>query len=319
MGLLTPVGPADPEDRSAPGTVADRLRRAAGGLAPAERRVVRALLAGYPLTGLEPLAVVAEQAGASAPTVLRVVGKLGFSGYPDFQRNLRAELAARWRTPLDVMPREPVTGLVATVRESIRTSVAGDLDRLAGEPDTDAAAGLLADGRRSLWTVGGRFSTVLADHLALHLQVLRPGVRRVPGAPGARHAALLDVTRRDVVVAFDYRRYQHDTIEFGTRAVAQGARLVLFTDHLVSPLAADADVVLSTTTETGSPFAVLSPAMAAVETVLVSVVDRLGGAPRSRMERYDALSTEVSSAPAGLHDRSGDPPVSPPDQPGSPP
>jgi DNA-binding MurR/RpiR family transcriptional regulator len=278
-------------------------------LAPAERRVARALLAEYPLTGLEPLAVVAERAAASAPTVLRVVGKLGYSGYPEFQRVLRAELAARWSTPLDVMPREPATGLVGTVREAIRTSVAADLDRLAGEPDQEAAAALLADHRHPVWTIGGRFSGVLAEYLALHLQVLRPDVRRVPGDPGGRHTALLDVARRDVVVAFDYRRYQRDTVEFGAHAAAQGARLVLFTDHLVSPLAADAEVVVATTTETGSPFAVMSPAMAAVETVLVGVVDRLGGAPRARMERYDALSTEVWSAPAADPDRPADRPA----------
>ena len=47
------------------------------------------------------------------------------------------------------------------------------------------------------------------------------------------------------------------------------------------------------TIDTGSPFSVMSPALAAVETVLVSVVDRLGGAPQARMERYDELSTEV--------------------------
>jgi DNA-binding MurR/RpiR family transcriptional regulator len=299
VGVLTP----DPR-----GSVAERLRRTSPSFAPAERRVARALLAEYPLTGLEPLAVVADRAGTSAPTVLRVVGKLGFSGYPDFQRALRAELAARWSTPLDVMPREPATGLVGTVREAIRTSVAADLDRLAGEPDPDAAAALLADARHAVWTVGGRFSSVLADYLALHLQVLRRSVHRVPGDPGGRHTALLDVARRDVVVAFDYRRYQNDTVEFGARAVAQGARLVLFTDHLMSPLAADADVVLATTIETGSPFAVMSPAMAAVETVLVSVVDRLGGAPRERMERYDALSTEVRSGRAG-------PPAEQPDDP----
>jgi DNA-binding MurR/RpiR family transcriptional regulator len=249
------------------------------------------------LTGLEPLAVVAERAGTSGPTVLRVVGKLGFGGYPDFQRALRAELAARWSTPLDVMPREPETGLVGTVREAIRTSVAADLDRLAGEPDAGAAAALLADARHAVWALGGRFSVVLAEYLVLHLQVLRKGVHRVAGDPGGRHTALLDVARRDVVVAFDYRRYQRDTVEFGRRAVAQGARLVLFTDHLMSPLAGDADVVLVTTIDTGSPFSVLSPALAAVETVLVTVVDRLGGAPQSRMERYDALSTEVLPAP----------------------
>jgi DNA-binding MurR/RpiR family transcriptional regulator len=272
-------------------SVAERLRRASTGFAPAERRVVRALLTEYPLTGLEPLAVVAERAGTSGPTVLRVVGKLGFGGYPEFQRALRAELAVRWSSPLDVMPRAPATGLVGTVREAIRTSVATDLDRLAGEPDTDAAAALLTDARHAVWAVGGRFSAVLAEYL-----VLRRGVHRVPGDPGGRHTTLLDVARRDVVVAFDYRRYQRDTVEFGRRAAVQGARLVLFTDHLLSPLAADADVVLVTTIDTGSPFSVMSPALAAVETVLVSVVDRLGGAPHARMEQYDELSTEVLPA-----------------------
>ena len=274
-------------------SVAERLRRASSGFAPAERRVVRALLAEYPLTGLEPLAVVAERAGTSGPTVLRVVGKLGFAGYPDFQRALRTELAARWPAPLDVMPRQPAAGLVDTVREAIRASVAADLDRLAGAGDVDAAAALLTEPRHAVWALGGRFSTVLAEYLGLHLQVLRKGVHRVPGDPGGRHTALLDVARRDVVVAFDYRRYQRDTVEFGGRAVTQGARLVLFTDHLLSPLTADADVVLVTTLDTGSPFSMMSPALAAVETVLVTVVDRLGGAPTSRMERYDELSTEV--------------------------
>jgi DNA-binding MurR/RpiR family transcriptional regulator len=87
---------------------------------------------------------------------------------------------------------------------------------------------------------------------------------------------------------------------------------VLFTDHLLSPLAADAAVVLVTTLDTGSPFSVMSPALAAVETVLVTVVDRLGGAPTTRMERYDELSTEV--VPARLPDA----PDHPADRPGGP-
>jgi DNA-binding MurR/RpiR family transcriptional regulator len=311
VGVLTPEA-----------TVAERLRRASPGFAPAERRVVRALLTEYPLTGLEPLAVVAERAGTSAPTVLRVVGKLGFSGYPDFQRALRAELAARWSTRLDVMPREPATGLVATVREAIRGAVAADLHRLASEPDMQAAAELLADARHAVWALGGRFSGVLAEYLALHLQVLRPRVHRVAGDPGSRHTALLDVARRDVVVVFDYRRHQRDTVEFGRRSAVQGARLILFTDHLLSPLAGDADVVLVSSIDSGTPFSVMSPALAAVETVLVSVVDRLGGAPQARVERYDDLFTEVlptrpaEAAPdAGSAAGAAQPPATPADPP----
>jgi DNA-binding MurR/RpiR family transcriptional regulator len=279
-------------------SVAEQLRRRLPELAPAEGRVARALLSQYPLAGLEPLAAVATQSRASAPTVLRLVGKLGFAGYPDFQRRLRAELAARLTSPLDTMPREPSTGLVDTIRRAIGAAVTADLDRLAAEPDVAAAARLLADPRREVWVAGGRFSRVLADYLALHLQVLRAGVHRVPGDLGERHTALLDVGRRAVVVAFDYRRYQHDTIAFGWAARERGAVLVLFTDHLLSPLAATARHVLATSIDTGSPFAVLSPALAAVELLLASVVDLLGGAPRARMERHDALSTEVAGAPA---------------------
>jgi DNA-binding MurR/RpiR family transcriptional regulator len=288
-------GPGQSPERS----VAESLRRA-DGFAPAERRVVRALLADYPLTGLEPLAVVAERAGTSAPTVLRVVGKLGFSGYPPFQRALRAELAARWTAPVDVIHELPERGRVASVRDAVRAWVTHDLDRLCAEQDLAAATALLADERRPVWAVGGRFSRVLADYLALQLRLLRRGVHVVPGDPGDRHAALLDVVRRDVVVAFDYRRYQQDTIEFGTRAVDHGARLVLFTDRYLSPLAGVAHVVLTTTAETRSPFAVLSPAMAAVDVVLVGVVDRLGDAPRPRLTRFDALSGEVLSGPGAV-------------------
>lgn len=283
-------------------TVPELIRRRLPDLAPAEGRVARTLLARYPLSGLEPLASVAEQAGTSSPTVLRLVVKLGFAGYPDFQRHLREELAERWPSPLDVLPREPAAAVVDPVRHAIDDAVAGDLDRLAGDADLAATAHLMVHPRRTIWLTGGRFSRVLAESLFLHLQVLRTGVHLVAGDPGARHSSLLDIDRRGVVVVFDYRRYQRDTIDFGLLAAGQGATLVLFTDHLMSPLAAVARHVVTTTTESGSPIAIMTPAFAVVETLVATVVDVLGGAPRQRMERYDALSTEVAAEPVATQE-----------------
>jgi len=60
-------------------------------LTPAERRVARTLLARYPAAGLESTAALAAAAGTSKPTVLRLVDRLGFGSYPDFQERLRAE------------------------------------------------------------------------------------------------------------------------------------------------------------------------------------------------------------------------------------
>ena len=64
-------------------------------MTPSERRVARTLLATYPTAGLESLPQLAEGAGVTGPTVLRFVRKIGFEGYPDFQRSLRHEVQAR--------------------------------------------------------------------------------------------------------------------------------------------------------------------------------------------------------------------------------
>ncbi len=64
-------------------------------MTPAERRVARTLLETYPTAGLESLPQLADGAGVTGPTVLRFVRKIGFDGYPDFQRSLRQEVQAR--------------------------------------------------------------------------------------------------------------------------------------------------------------------------------------------------------------------------------
>ena len=55
------------------------------------RKVARALLARYPAAGLQSTAALADAAGTSKPTVLRLLARLGFGGYPVFQERLRAE------------------------------------------------------------------------------------------------------------------------------------------------------------------------------------------------------------------------------------
>jgi len=274
-------------------TLAERIRAELPRLTPAERRVARALLADYPLAGLEPVAALAHRADTSAPTVLRLVSKLGLDGYASFQQVIKAELAVRLSSPLTLYPTEPAgPDVMPRMRESLTDSVRRGLQQLDGS-DVDTAVGLMSDQKRPLWTIGGRFSRMLADYLALHLQLLRPGVAKVPAEPGDRTLTLLDIDRRSVLVAFDYRRYQLSTIDFGVAAARRGATVVLFTDHFLSPLAAEAAVVLPTTVEAPTPFDVLTPALAVVEAMVAGVVYRLGATPKDRLAAYDALNRDI--------------------------
>lgn len=280
--------------------MAERLRALRSALTPAERKVARVLLADYPLAALEPVARLAAAAGVSGPTVIRFSAKLGFPSYAALQGALKAEVSARLSAPQELYPAGPAEDRVEDVAEraerlltdAISASFAG-----VSPAEFAAALGLLADPRRRVLLLGGRYSSTLSHHLAVHLTLLRADVAEVSEATADRVTALLDVGRRHLVVAFDYRRYQRDTVRFGAQAKAQGAAVLLFTDTYLSPLAAQADVVLPSVVTGPSPFDALTPALALVEAVVAGLVERLGAEPRRRMARYDALNEQILSDP----------------------
>ncbi|MEV0050669.1 MurR/RpiR family transcriptional regulator [Saccharopolyspora shandongensis] len=276
--------------------VVELLRQQQGTATAGERKVCRSLLADYPLAGLEPVARLAARAGVSAPTVLRLVGKLGFVGYPEFQQALKDELGERLSSPLDMYAKTAGRGGDHALDRSVEAFTQGIRSSLGAVPaaEVDAAVALLADARRPVTTIGGRFSGILAQYLAGHLRELRPRTSHVPDGGGDRAAALLDMGRRDVVAAFDYRRYEKATIRFGDLAKEQGAALILFTDPWLSPLASSADIVLPVSVQAPSPFDSLVPALALVEAVVAALVDELGDEPRKRLARYDDLAEDVA-------------------------
>ena len=282
-------------------TVAERLRLRLGELTPAERKVARALLADYPVGGLEPIARLSAAAGVSPPTVVRLVAKLAFDNYAQFQQSLKAEVSARLSSPLEMHAGRPEATRGDALRRAETLLCGGIRSSFARLPpgEFEQAVRLLAEPRHRLALIGGRFSSMLAEYLAAHLRILRPGVQLIPAAGAGRMSSMLDVGRRHVLIAFDYRRYQHDTIRLATTAREQGATVIAFTDPYLSPLAAHADVILTSSVQSPSPFDALTPAVALVEALIAALVDRLGDGPRARMARYDAIAHGMVDGPPG--------------------
>jgi DNA-binding MurR/RpiR family transcriptional regulator len=274
-------------------TVADLLRAGRGDLTPSEMRVAQALLADYPAAGLQTVAALAAAAGVSAPTVVRLVAKLGFPGFATLQNRLRAELSARSVGPVELYP-DPEPGaapspLLRRCQRTIGHAVTQSLREL--DPvELDRAVALLADHDREVVLTGGRVSSTHADYLARYLALLRPDVRYLQPDRAARDAALLDIGRRSTVVVFDYRRYDDEVVEFGREAARRGGKVVLFTDHYLSPLASSATVLLTTVVDGPRPFLTLAPALAVVESIVLGVVESSGPRLRRRLETFDRLA-----------------------------
>lgn len=278
-------------------TIRQQVHHRLGELTPAERRVARVLLTAYPIAGLETVAELADRAGVSWPTVTRFVTSLGFDGYRAFQRALHREVQQLVSSPsvrypsevrhasIDNVQRAALEELSQVLRETfIRTPVT----------ELDAIADLLSDARRPVLCVGGRVSHVCAQYLYSRLYQLRPSCRLLTADPLPLSAHLLEITDRDVVVAFDYRRYQDDVIALAHGAARHGASVVLVTDRWLSPIVEISSHVITAETETGgSPFDSIVGSVALIEVMVAALVERIGEPGRQRIQQLDGLRGDV--------------------------
>jgi DNA-binding MurR/RpiR family transcriptional regulator len=272
--------------------VGELVRQRLGTLSAAERKLARVLLASYPIAGLESVARFAERAGVSPPSVTRFITKLGFRGYPEFQEVLRNEVQARLSSPLaryrDDADAAGSAGALSQALEASAENLQATL-QLVSQRDFDEAVELLADIRRHVMVLGGRVSAPLARYLAGQLHLLRPGVGLVEADRSGPAQDLVDMRKADVLVVFDYRRYQADTIESAQVTSAQGCNVILFTDPWLSPASAFAKQVIVTGVDQVGPFDSLVGAMAVVEGVVAAVLNRLGPRAQSRMRNLERL------------------------------
>src|SRR5699024_695179 len=150
----------------------------------------------------------------------------------------------RLQSPLIRLERREEAGGSADFLDSYFSRLAQDMEELRTGMDRaafHAVTALLADPRRDVHIIGGRYSGRLAHYFADLLASVRPRVRAVD-PDGQKHPQhLLGITRASVVCVFDLRRYQQDVVDFARLAAAQKAKVVVLTDPWLSPAARVAD------------------------------------------------------------------------------
>lgn len=229
-------------------TISDRIQLKLDQMTRAERQLALSVLENYPVSGLGRLTSLAERANVSVPTVARMVKKLGYGGFSEFQADLRDELGAIAKGPIakhETWAASAPSGHVLNrftdaVIENIRNTLA-NID----PADFDAACALVGDDTRHLFIVGGRITHTLAEYLFLHLQVIRSNLTHVQSTSSTWPHYLLNAKEGDVFVVFDVRRYENNTLKLAEMARSRGAKIVLFTDQWRSPVHQLADISLT--------------------------------------------------------------------------
>jgi DNA-binding MurR/RpiR family transcriptional regulator len=272
--------------------IRDVLMRGDLALTPSEEKIVRLLLTDYPTSGLGTASSLARRAGVSDPTVVRLVVKLGYDGFPDFQSKLLAEVEARLHSPLLMMEAKRQSGSGDSAVLAYLDSVTAALQKATAATPIqtyERAARLLMEAKGEIVLVGGRFSRHIAGMLAGYLGQFRSGVRDLGVLSPQTFDTLADLGRRDVLVVFDYRRYQLDVMAYASQAAALDVRILLFTDQWLSPISDLAEVTIVSPLEVASPYDTLAPAIAQMEALTAHIVSTLGDDARARIERIEKV------------------------------
>lgn len=278
------------------GTISERLQAKFDALTRAERQLADTVMENYPVSGLGSITSVAEKAGVSTPTVARLVQKLGFKGFPEFQEQLRKELEAKISGPIAKHDRwagdAPDTHILNKFTDAVMYNIRQSLAQI--DPTLfDESCKLLADKDRSIYVVGGRITHALADYFFLHMQVIRPNITHIQSISNAWPHYLLDVKKGDVIVIFDVRRYENSTLKLAEMAAAKGAEIILLTDQWISPISKFTDMVFASRIVVPSAWDSSVTSLLLLETILAEVQELIWPQTRSRMQELEAMFDET--------------------------
>lgn len=285
-------------------SLAGALREAYAELGKQEKSVARAILKDYPVSALSTVAALAGSAGVSTATVLRLVNRLGYETYGQFQEAVKRDLNTLLQGPSERFEAAPDDG--GSFHRAMFAQVAGNLrDGARGilEADFRDVVELLADPRRTTYCIGGRYSRYVAHLFADYLGVLRDKVHLADGQPDGWSRLLVDMDQRSTVVVFDIRRYQRTVRRFAALAKERGAKLVVVTDTWADRATFEADYTFQLPTASPSLMDSFAAPLVLAESLIGALAIRLKESLKERLalcEALDCVETNLDLAWPGI-------------------
>jgi DNA-binding MurR/RpiR family transcriptional regulator len=256
---------------------------------PAERQLVSVLLAEYPFSGLVPIQELSTRAHISAPSISRFVTKLGCAGFQEFQQRLVRELREGNLSPIDLRRLDsevddpaPLASYLVQV-ETLNAELQGRVSQIQFNRLCD----LLGDPKRSIYTIGGRMSDIIADFFARHMRQIRRDVYHIPPDPEVWPEYVLRLRPRDVVLMIDFRRYQASLNRLSAAVRKRKAQTIVITDQWISPCAKGAKELVTVPVDSGTLWDSYVPAFSMLEALLVPLAEQNWDGTRARIASWD--------------------------------
>jgi DNA-binding MurR/RpiR family transcriptional regulator len=238
---------------------------------------------------------IAAKLEVSEASVIRFARALGYSGYMEFQKNLRkshTERLGRISSAVAV-PYERLQASMASsdenyIQQFLMNTETNITSVIKNNPQEafDGAIELLLKARRK-YIVASRANTGVASYLNLLLRHQLPDV--IPTWESSVNVIdhMCDISSEDCVILFSFPRYSEMDRQALELAEDAGASIIVITDRPSAPLAAFATVLLTVDVDTNTFFNSYVGVQLVMEILMAGLSRQVGDATAEKLQRID--------------------------------
>lgn len=274
--------------------ISQRIRSVYSTLSKGQKKIAGAILNDYDKAAYLTAAKLGKLVGVSESTVVRFADELGFEGYSEFQRAVQ-ELVRMKLTPnqrIEVTKqRIGRNDILESVIESDINKIRYTLDKLDREVFHKSVDAIL--GARNIYVTGARSTEALARMLSYNLSLILDNVRFVnPTSSAEVFEQMFCVSEEDTVIAFSFPRYSSKIVNAVKFARQNDAKVVVFTDSDISPLAEYASYLITAQSDMASYMDSLVAPLSIINAIIVEITRRREEEITSRFDKLEKIWDE---------------------------
>jgi DNA-binding MurR/RpiR family transcriptional regulator len=267
--------------------VVERIMAQAERLTSTERKIAEVLAREPQVIAFGTVAQVAQRAGTSGPSVVRLAVKLGYDGFVGLQADVQSELARQLGPARDRIRQRLPSDFLARVQATEQDNVLRTLHGISTS-SLERSIARLADRHRRIWVLSAEMTSPIGMILATQLSHLREGVTLLQGSEVAISRALAGLESMDNLISIDIRRYERSVVGLTKWAAEQGAEVIAITDSPLSPLGASASETFFISAHGVGPFDSMTGGIALANMLVAGVAAKLRQSAPARLDAIEA-------------------------------
>ncbi|WAA08767.1 MurR/RpiR family transcriptional regulator [Fervidibacillus albus] len=234
---------------------------------------------------------LANNVGVGEATVIRFAVFLGYQGYPDFQWHLQEAMKRKW-TAAERFEKTTVGGgafpsavwqeVLSDDIQNIKTT----MDNIDDEDFQEAVQAIVQAKR--IYIVAYRSAQSIGQFLEFYLDLVFQNTELIRQADGVSEH-LLDIHENDLVIGIGFSRYTKRTIDILKYVRTRGAKTLIITDHIMSPLAPLGDIQIYTSVDINSFIDSFTAPLSMINALITAVTRSEQEKVKKRLEQLEDL------------------------------